>query len=78
MICASTRSPDLSKSFSDRWERKPKGSGAIWKHPLLAHAIVDTRGFGSNARISYKNERFDTVVQAKLYAEEEYERSANG
>ncbi len=65
----------MSKPFADRWERKAKGSGVIWKHPLLASAIVDTLGLGSNARISYKGERFDTVVQAKLYAEEEWERA---
>lgn len=64
----------MDKPFDAQWERKPKGSGIIWKHPLLVHAIVDTRGFGSNARISYKSERFDTVVQAKLFAEEEYKR----
>lgn len=61
---------------SPDWHRKQKGSGVVWTLPGLLRAVVDTRGFGSNSRISYGDMRFNTVKEAKEYAEKELANDA--
>jgi hypothetical protein len=52
------------------WVKKNKGWSTIWTHPYLSRAIVDTNGFGINARISYDGHFFDTLAEAKDFAEQ--------
>ena len=58
------------------WSKKRKGSGDIWTHPQLENAVVDTRGLGANARISYKNRMFSSVKDAKQAAMKDIAKEA--
>lgn len=54
------------------WKKKRKGSAIVYTAPNINRAIVDRRGFGSPPYITFNGISFDTVDQAKSYAENEY------
>jgi hypothetical protein len=56
------------------WIKKRRGWSDIWTHPMLIHAIVDTRGFGQNPRISFEGIVFSSVKEAKSFALEKGEK----
>ena len=63
------------KSAGDGWEKRAKGSGAIWRHPACEHAVVDPKGFGRRG-VTWAGRSFPSVEAAKRAAMAEAESDA--
>jgi hypothetical protein len=50
------------------WKKKKKGFGTIYTIDGIEHAVVDRRGLGLVASITFRNKHFKTVEDAKQYA----------
>ena len=52
------------------WTKKSKGSGFVYTHPDIAHAVVDNRGMGVHPGVYWNGMKFDSVKLAKQAAED--------
>lgn len=53
---------------SNEWKKKRLGSGTLYIHPKLDHAVVDKKGMGVNPGVFYIGQKFGSVDEAKEFA----------